>query len=60
MQSLMPMHRFLFEIQIIKNSLTGPISYRVFRETGPCSFHTILIRTILFYANFNTYTLLSF
>ena len=35
MQSLMPIHCFLFEIQIIKNGFTGLISYRVFRETGP-------------------------
>ena len=33
--SLMPIHCFLSEIQIIKNFFTGPISYRVFRETGP-------------------------
>ena len=32
MQSLMPIHYFLFEIQIIENGFTGPISYR---ETGP-------------------------
>ena len=31
----MPIHCFLFEIQIIKNGFMGPISYRVFRETGP-------------------------
>ena len=37
MQSLMPIHCFLFEIQIIKNGFTVPISYRVFRETGPRS-----------------------
>ena len=37
MQSLMPIHCFLFEIQIIKIGFTGPISYRVFRETGPWS-----------------------
>ena len=35
MQSLMPIHCFLFEIQIIKNDFTGPISYRVCRDTGP-------------------------
>ena len=35
MPSLMPTHCFLFEIQIIKNGFTGPISYPVFRETGP-------------------------
>ena len=35
MQSLMPLHCFRFEIQIIKNGFTGPISYPVFRETGP-------------------------
>ena len=29
----------LFEIQIIKNGFTGPISYRVFRETGPWAFN---------------------
>ena len=33
--SLMPIHCFLFEIQIIKNGFTGPMSYRVFGETGP-------------------------
>ena len=35
MQSLMPIHCFLFEIQIIENGFTGPISYRVFGEKGP-------------------------
>ena len=35
MQSLMPIHCFLFEIQIIKNGFTGPTSYRVFGKTGP-------------------------
>ena len=34
MQSLMPTHCF-FEIQIIKNDFTGPMSYRVFGETAP-------------------------
>ena len=38
MQSLMPIHCFLSEIQIIKNGFTGPISYRVFRETGPWAY----------------------
>ena len=37
MQSLKPIHCFLFEIQIVKNGFTGPIRYRVFRETGPRS-----------------------
>ena len=37
MQSLMPIHCFLFEIQNIKNGFAGPASYRVFRETGPWS-----------------------
>ena len=31
MQILMPIHCFVFEIQIIKNGFAGPISYRVFR-----------------------------
>ena len=31
----MPIHYFLFEIQIIKNGLTGAMGYRVFGETGP-------------------------
>ena len=31
----MPIHCFLFEIDIVKNGFTGPISYRVFRETDP-------------------------
>ena len=35
MQSLMPIHCFLLEIQIIKNGFTGPMSYRVFGETAP-------------------------
>ena len=35
MQSLVPIHCFLFEIEIIKNGFAGPINYRVFRETGP-------------------------
>ena len=35
MQSLMPIHCFLFEIQIIKNGFTGRKSFRDFRETGP-------------------------
>ena len=35
MQSLMPIHCFRFEIQIIYNGFTGPTSYRVFGETGP-------------------------
>ena len=37
MQSLMPIHCFLFEIQITKSGFTGSISYPVFRETGPWS-----------------------
>ena len=35
MDSLMPIRCFLFEIPVIKNGFTGPISYRVFRETCP-------------------------
>ena len=35
MQILRPIHCFLCEIQIIKNGFSGPLSYRVFRETGP-------------------------
>ena len=35
MQGFMPIHGLLFEIHIIKNDFTGPISYRDFRETGP-------------------------
>ena len=31
----MPIHYFLFEIQMIKNGLTSAMSYRVFGETGP-------------------------
>ena len=30
----MPIHCFLFEIQIIKNGFTGPKSFWDFRETG--------------------------
>ena len=41
MQSLMPMYCFLFEIQK-KNGFMGPISYRVFRETGPSFFSSSL------------------
>ena len=41
MQSLMPIHCFLFEIQIIKNGFTGPTTYRVFRETGPWATRTL-------------------
>ena len=37
MQSLMPIHCFLSEIQIIKDRFTDWISYRVFREMGPWS-----------------------
>ena len=32
MQSLIPIHCFLFEIQIIKNDFTGPVSYRSFEK----------------------------
>ena len=35
MQSLMPIHCFLFWIQIIEKGFMGPISYRVFRALGP-------------------------
>ena len=35
MQSLVPIHFFLFETRIIKNGFTGPISYRVFQNMGP-------------------------
>ena len=35
MQSLLLILCFLFEIEIIENGFTGPIGYRVFRETGP-------------------------
>ena len=32
MQSLIPIHCFLFETQIIKNGFTDSISYRVFKR----------------------------
>ena len=35
----MSIHCFIFEIQIIKNGFTSPISYRVFRETGPRAYY---------------------
>ena len=43
MQSLMPINCFLFEIQIIKNGFTGPITFRVLRERARAAqFHGLL------------------
>ena len=35
MQSFMPIHFFIFNLQTIKNGLAGPKIFRDFRETGP-------------------------
>ena len=35
MQSFMPIHYFVFKIQMIKNGFPGPKSVRDYRETGP-------------------------
>ena len=37
MQSFMPIHCLLFEIQIIRKGFTGQIRYPVFQEMGPRS-----------------------
>ena len=40
MQSLIPIHCFLFEIEMIKNGFTGPINYRSFEKRAP-GYHAI-------------------
>ena len=46
---------FLFEIQLIKNGFTGPISYRVFRETGPRKITKAWVSLQVFYSDFHVF-----